>query len=472
MGEEANDFEVELAVEMVQPAEEKTERHGQLLFLSNLDQVVLYPIETVYFYPAPVGGTATPDISDLSARLRRALAILLVPYDFMAGRLRLNHSVFRLELLCNNAGVLFGSATADANLADLGDVTLPNPAFTRLVLQVHHVACLAELPLTTVQVTRFKCGGFTIGFSSNHVLLDGVGAGEFLSSYASLVRGETISLWPKADRTMLKARCPPLVEFDHHEYVWLPGERFSEQADPLCSYTEMDALAAATSQGHALMDYAYKAFHVQRKVLAQLKKEGSGPAESNGQQRACTAFEALAAHLWQCKTKASSMEASKFSTFLFAVDIRRIMQPPLPFGFAGNAVLSACARAEVEELLNSPLSYAVKKVQEARAQVNDSYVRSAIDCLEMNKGLPLTSSGYYVSAWTKVLQHQNLDFGWGPPIHVTPVVSALVDFVLFVSDGSSSDGLFVLVAMPPAHLTKFQEVFLQVGPNGSFFPYV
>ncbi|KAI5074345.1 hypothetical protein GOP47_0010306 [Adiantum capillus-veneris] len=466
--------EVEGEAELICPAEEETPRKGQVMFLSNLDQVVLYPIETVYFYPVHV----QDDVGSSKAiahRMKEALRRLLVPYDFMAGRLRLNHQLFRLELLCNNAGVLFAAASANVTLAHVGDVTFPNPNFTSLVLQVRHPASLAHLPLTTVQVTRFNCGGFTIGFSSNHVLLDGIAAGEFLANYASMVRGEGMCLSPTVERTMFKARCPPLVEFEHHEYVWLAGEPFSEQLEPMLSYTEMDALAAATSQGHPLVDYAYKAFHVDGNLLGKLKKQGMEYV-SNGNvdvaNRPCTSFEALAAHLWQCRTAATRMEQSEYSTFLFAVDLRKLMNPQLPCGFAGNAVLSACARARVDELLSKPLSYAVQKVQDARARVTDHYVRSAIDCLEKNKGVPLTSSGYYVSAWTKVLQHQCLDFGWGPPIHVGPVVSALVDFVLFLSDGSSPDGLLVLVAMPPDHLSKFHSHFLHLGPNDSFFPHV
>ncbi|MCO5600198.1 hypothetical protein L7F22_054307 [Adiantum nelumboides] len=468
------DFKVEVdgEAELICPIEEETPCKGEVMFLSNLDQVVLYPIETVYFYPLHNNVPTSTEV--VPHKLKEALRRLLVPYDFMAGRLHLNRHLFRLELLCNNAGVLFAAAYADVNLADVGDVTFPNPGFASLVLQVRHATSLAQLPLTTVQVTRFKCGGFTIGFSSNHVLVDGIAAGEFLANYASMVRGEGMRLLPKVDRTMLKARSPPIVEFEHHEYVWLPGEPFSQQLDPMLSYTEIDALAAATSQGHALVDYAYKAFHVDGKLLAKLKKEGMGclPDGVIDGRRTCTSFEALAAHLWQCRTKAMGMDHLEYSTFLFAVDLRHLINPPLPSGFAGNAVLSACARASVDELLSKPLSYVVQKVQEARARVTDRYVRSAIDCLEKNKGVPLTSSGYYVSAWTKVLQHQCLDFGWGPPIHVGPVVSALVDFVLFLSDGSTSDGLFVLVAMPPNHLSKFHSLFLHLGPNDTFFPHV
>lgn len=455
--------------ELIFPSEPTPCSNG-VMFLSNLDQVVLYPIETVYFFPvseaeeanSPVGSTMC-----VVEKLREALQKLLVPYYFMGGRLRLNTELYRLELQCNDAGALFAGASAGVTLAEVGDFTYPNPGFRSLVLQIQDPTSLADLPLTTVQVTRFKCGGFTLGFSSNHALLDGIAAGEFLANYASLVRGEGMRTWPKPDRTMLKARCPPHVKFEHFEYVWLPGIPFSKQPEPMMAYTEIDALGAATSRGHALMDYEYKAFHVNGQLLAQLKEAG----RSHSPISTCTAFEALAAHLWQCRTVALEMAPSEFSSFLFAVDLRQCMEPPLPAaGFAGNAVLSACARARASDLVTKPLWFAVQKVQEARALINNEYARSAIDCLEINKGVPLSSSGCYVSAWWKIIKLQSLDFGWGPPIHAGPIVSALVEFVLFISDGTP-DGLMVLVAMPSQYLSKFGSLFLQMGPNNTFFPH-
>mgnify|MGYP000329522383 CR=1 FL=1 len=318
-----------------------------------------------------------------------------------------------------------------------------------------------------MKVTRFKCGSFTIGFSSNHVLLDGIAAGEFLANFASLARGLGMQTWPDPDRTTLRARSPPRVEFDHFEYTWLPGVPFTKQLDPTTTYTEADALAAATSRGRGLQDYAYKNFHVDGNMVKQLKRAAGGGFT--------TTFEALAAHLWQCRTAAlnDSLDGNRedYSSFLFAVNFRQSMEPPLPSGFAGNAVLCACARAKSTDLLSQPLSFAVSKVQEARIRITNDYVRSAIDCLEINKGVPLSDTTLYVSAWWKIIKLQNLDFGWGMPICAGPILSEMVAYVLFVSDGTP-DGLNVLLAMPTGILSKFGKLFLQPGPNNTFFPYI
>ena len=39
------------------------------------------------------------------------------------------------------------------------------------------------------QVTRFKCGGFALGLAMNHCMFDGIGAMEFVNSWAETARG-------------------------------------------------------------------------------------------------------------------------------------------------------------------------------------------------------------------------------------------------------------------------------------------
>jgi omega-hydroxypalmitate O-feruloyl transferase len=147
-------------------ASDEEEEEEEVMFLSNINQVVLYPIETVYFYDVKDGGdgggSSTLGVVD---RLRDALLELLVPYSFMAGRLRYNKSLFRLELVLNNAGVLFGGAESSVTLAQVGNPNFPNPGFRDLALLPQNPTSLADLPLTTIQVKQFFTGsGFWVWY--------------------------------------------------------------------------------------------------------------------------------------------------------------------------------------------------------------------------------------------------------------------------------------------------------------------
>lgn len=123
----------------------------ETVFLSNIDLAVAFPVETLFFFEVPPGGEPS-STEDISERVKRAVAeVLLVPYYFMAGRLYLNHETDRLELLCNNAGVLFVRATSGLMLKDLGNLSLPNPTFHHFVHRPGLYRSLADTAIFTIQ---------------------------------------------------------------------------------------------------------------------------------------------------------------------------------------------------------------------------------------------------------------------------------------------------------------------------------
>ena len=222
----------------------------ETVFLSNIDLAVTFPVETLFFFEVPPSKCSSTE--DISERVKRAVAeVLLVLYYFLAGRLYFNHESKRLELLCNNAGVLFVRATSGLMLKDLGNHSLPNPIFryfvhwpvyTKALLILHfsqfrqpllifsHFSHPEEKLISEFfffclmiwQVTRFRCGGFSIGIVTNHGVLDGRSAVEMLQNLASICRGE--GLKPQCvcnDRRCMRARNPPQIKYPHQEYVKL-----------------------------------------------------------------------------------------------------------------------------------------------------------------------------------------------------------------------------------------------------------
>ncbi|KAL0367699.1 UNVERIFIED_CONTAM: 3'-N-debenzoyl-2'-deoxytaxol N-benzoyltransferase [Sesamum radiatum] len=184
----------------------------ETIFLSNIDQAVSFPVETVFFYEAPPN-TSTAGIA---GKVKKAVEeVLLVPYYFMAGRLNFSDETKRLELVCNNAGALFVTAKSRFSLKDLGNLSLPNPSFHHFVLRPGIYKTLAQTAVFTIQasiydvvwflnllinvrtknpcsnqVTRFECGGFALGFTTNHAILDGKSASEMFHNLASISKGD------------------------------------------------------------------------------------------------------------------------------------------------------------------------------------------------------------------------------------------------------------------------------------------
>ena len=139
---------------VVKPAE-KTPR--QSLWLSDLDLLNDEGRATVvYFYKS----NGDPNFFD-SAVLKEALAKVLVPYYPIAGRLRYDNDG-RLEINCNEEGVLFVVAESSSAIDDIGDLiaspelqklTPPNPDYS---------AGISSFPLLVLQVFIYNIHIFDI----------------------------------------------------------------------------------------------------------------------------------------------------------------------------------------------------------------------------------------------------------------------------------------------------------------------
>ncbi|KAH0460083.1 hypothetical protein IEQ34_010746 [Dendrobium chrysotoxum] len=420
----------------------------EILYLSNIDQTVAFNVETVFFYEVPEGAQA--DASSIIELVKQAVSdVLLIPYYFMAGRLRFNFDEGRLELVCNNKGVLFVGAMSSLELKELGNLSFPNPSFQHLILPTEGFHDHADTPVFSIQVTRFRCGGFSVGFVVNHSILDGRSAAEMFLSLASICRGEGLQTHElNTDRSCIRARNPPQIKFKHTEYTKLAEASSTSFTSPVVSSQAIRFPKISN----------FRLFSFSPEMINHLK---------NKSKLKCSSFEAVVAHLWRARTKAVFDDQRKMSSVLFAVDIRSKVSPPLPHGFIGNAVITASASAEVEELGKKSFSFCVGLVREAIDRVNDEYVRSVIDWLEVFKGVPCALNGnFFVSAWWKLPFHE-LDFGYGKPIYGGPVVSGMEEFVLLLSDGSGMEkekecGINVWISLHPEKMEKFQSYVFDI----------
>lgn len=294
-----------------------------------------------------------------------------------------------------------------------------------------------------LKVTRFECGGFSIGFVTNHSVLDGRSATEMLQNLASICKGDGMKQCDlNIDRSCIKARVPPQIKFEHKEYS--KPEELS-----VTSFTSPDQPSAPPSLLTLSRNHDFRTFPFSSDMISRLKENA---------KMKCSSFEAIVAHLWRARTKAVFDNPNDVSSVLFAVDIRSKMSPPLPHGFMGNAVISASASARVVDIDEKPFSFCVEKVREAIERVTDEYVRSVIDWLEVHKGVPSTANGnFYVSAWWK-LPFYELDFGYGKPVYGGPVVSGMDEFVLLLSDGkcmAKGVGIKAWVVLERRKMEKF-----------------
>ncbi|XP_014517641.1 fatty alcohol:caffeoyl-CoA acyltransferase isoform X1 [Vigna radiata var. radiata] len=406
------------------------------LFLSNIDKVLTFDVETVHFFGA--NKDFPPHV--VTEMLKNALEDALVVYDFLSGRLKVHPETKRLEMDSTPEGAGFVVASSEYKLDQLGDLDYPNTAFAQLVHKNKNFLKEGDDPLCVTQITSFKCGGFAIGISTSHTTFDGLSFKTFLDNVASIAAKKPLAVTPCHDRHLLAARSPPSVTFPHPEML------------KLNDLPKSNIFEASTEELH------FKVFKLTSNDITKLKEEARNSVGGDKSTR-ITGFNAITAHIWRCKALScdDGSNPNRSSTILYAVDIRSRLEPPLPKSYTGNAVLTAYATATCREVEEWPFMRLVETVREGATRMTNEYARSIIDWGEMNKGFP--NGEVLVSSWWR-LGFEKVEFPWGKPKYCCPVVYHRKDIVLlFPPVEGGGDGVSIIVALPPKDMNKFHALF-------------
>lgn len=415
---------------IVRPAEEMPK---SILWISSLDQLMSSNhMKSVYFYQS--NGLA--NFFDTKV-MKEALSRALVPFYPMAGRLS-NDQNGRKEIDCNGEGVLLVEADTTSLVDDLGDFR-PTSELEKLVPTMKDFNDISSIPLLLLQVTYFKCGGVSLGVAMQHNVADGTSGLHFVNTWSDIARGLDIAVPPYINRTILRARDPPRPSFPHVEYQTPPTLKSRSNVEP--SQTKSSIFKLTRNQIQALK--------------AKVKESGSTINYSS--------YVVLAGHLWRCVCKARRLSDDQETKMQIPVDGRSRLRPPLPPGYFGNVLFKATPTALSADLLAKPLSYAVGLIHEALTRMDDHYLRSALDYLEVQPDLSRLSSRPHIFACPNIgitswrLPIHDADFGWGRPIFMGPA-RVLYDSIGYVLSSPINDGsLSVVISLQSNVMELFEQ---------------
>ncbi|PIA36118.1 hypothetical protein AQUCO_03400196v1 [Aquilegia coerulea] len=422
------------------------------LWLSECDQIKPYThAPTFYIYlPQNLDNYSSSPFETLKS----SLSHVLVPYYPLAGRLN-SIGGGRFELNCNGMGAEIIEAESESEIKDLGDFC-PTPETKKLFPFVDYTKDISEAPLLLVQLTRFKCGGISIGVAISHIVVDGKGALGFISSWANFARGENkLVVEPYHDRTVFY-KGDPLAKprFDHHELKASPtliGHEDAEERKKECTNT---MLKLSKTQVNKLKDLANQGRDVTSRPYSR--------------------YEAISAHIWRCASKARKLQNVQLTSLRIPVDCRNRFKPSLPPGYYGNAIMVTSPIAQVGKLLLG-LGDACSIISQGAKNCNDDYIKSATDFLASQEDLTQWRTGFHtdskkgrfignpnitVTSWYG-LPIYDADFGWGKPIFMGPAGLGF-DGKSFVIPGSDEDGSFVIpIRLQVTHMDDFQKLFYE-----------
>ncbi|PON35436.1 Transferase [Parasponia andersonii] len=378
----------------------------------------------------------------------------------VAGRLR-SLGNGRFELDCNEKGVVFVAAELNADLVDFGDDFTPTPDFDRFLFPaLDDTVPLQELPLCLLQLTKFKCGNFSLSLAMSHVVADGLATANFTMEWARLARCEPLRTVPFLDKKAYRTGAPgaqPL--FDHsNDFGCLPFLLKQPSAKEL---KRMKTIMISLGLGREQVEKPKKIANQDR------------PINLNA-TRPFTRYEALTAHIWRCASKARKHQDEQPTGCLVTIDSRRHLDPPLPLGYFGNGVFDVTASSYAGELLSKPLGYGASKIRSAIEMVKNDYVLSAVDYLKCQQDL--TKFQYSYKASTNgganyggnpkigVINWMNLpvngtDFGWGKEIHSGPAYHKVDGDTWIIRSDKGDESLIIVVCLLEDHVEAFKKHF-------------
>jgi shikimate O-hydroxycinnamoyltransferase len=283
-----------------------------------------------------------------------------------------------------------------------------------------------------LQVTFLKCGGVAVGTGMHHVTMDGAGAIQFIRAWTALARGESPSWTPFHDRTLLHARSPPHVPFEHPVYS---PEHLNGSPRP----------------------FVTRVYTVPPKLLADIRSRCAPGAST---------YCAVTAHLWRAMCVARSLPADGETRLRVPANIRQRLRPPLPATYFGNAIVRDLVTVKVGDVLSQPLGFVADRIKRAVSRVDDAFVRSVVDYLELEaekgnqaaRGQFMPESDLWVVSWLGMPIH-DADFGWGRPGFVAPA-QMFGSGTAYVTQGyDKDDPISVLFALEPEYLQTFEKAF-------------
>ncbi|CAO2041695.1 unnamed protein product [Urochloa humidicola] len=264
--------------------------------------------------------------------IKEALSRALAHYPPVAGRIVSDGS----GIACTGEGVTFVAASASCSLKEAEGLPQMDDD---LAVSYPGLLCRSTDPLLMVQATEFSCGRFTVGVTWNHLLADAAGMVQFLQAVGELAR---CGISPPS--------VVPVRRWDDDSLPSLPSSIVAAQKATLLDFEP---------QHVARLDVIIPSTLVSRIKAGRL----------GGGDQPCTTFDAVAAVLWRCRTRAvlSDTGGESPAPLTFPCNVRAHVRAPA--GYYGNCVAMQVVPATVGVVANSDVGGLVRMIRSAKAKV-------------------------------------------------------------------------------------------------------
>ncbi|KAK7316292.1 hypothetical protein VNO77_35220 [Canavalia gladiata] len=363
------------------------------------------PVERLFFYPFP--NPTNPSFYDsIIPNLKHSLSLTLKHFLPLAGTITWPiHSPHPIITYVPGNTVPFTIAESNANFNLLSSNTcqasLRNPFIPHLVTSHEQASVMA------LQVTLFPNSGFCLGIATHHAVCDGKTSTLFLKSWAyacSNNLGEKKSsflslpkhLTPFYDRSMIK---DPTGIGALYVNSWLNFGGPNNRSVKVWDF------------GGAISDEATRgSFELTSKNIQKLKQHAQSKLKENAH---LSTFSVTCAYVLQCLVKVEQPKTNGVA-FLFSVDCRSRLDPPIPNTYFGNCIIGHKVMDETKKLLGEDgFINALEGINESLNKLEDGVLNGAVTLATMMQ--IAKDNRIFSTAGSPRFEVYSIDFGWGRP---------------------------------------------------------
>ncbi|KDP34386.1 hypothetical protein JCGZ_12780 [Jatropha curcas] len=408
------------------------------------------PVERLFFYQLT---DLTPAFfnSVILPKLKHSLSLTLVLYLPLAGHLTWPpNSPKPIILYTPSTGVLLTVAESDADTDHLWSdeiqvATELHPYVPKLPASETRSSVIA------LQITLFPNKGFSIGYSINHAVLDGQSVTMFMKAWSYISKHGERSLLPELcpfyDRNGLKD--PKDLE-SLFLAQWESITESESRGNPR-SLKVLSHIDQATNRVRSTFKLSTEDLNkIKNKILSQLENPIDHLSD----------FVITCAYVLVCMVKARGGDENRTVWFLYAVDCRTRLNPPLPKNYFGNCIAAHDVIAVARDFMEvNGLPIIAKRISESIKRIKTNGVlEGAEEKLSSLKSIKSGVQAIGVAGSTRFGVY-GYDFGWGKPKKVEITSIDRTGAISFKESKDGNGGVEIGLALTRNEMEAFATLF-------------
>ncbi|CAG8008721.1 unnamed protein product [Penicillium olsonii] len=401
--------------------------------LGPMDYIVpsTLPIEAIFVYKKPL--SSPPDKFFVVDRLKQAISHLLDYYPHLTGRLQQNPTTHAPEICHLGAGVDLWEACCSVTLRSIaasslsGRIITPKlPGDGDALLPIFHatVGSISHNAIFAIQLTRFACGGVSLGIRIHHQVCDAQGFFQVVRDLAEIYRQLRDSspptlVYPPEIRSHFRSSGKLSPKTENQAPAFKPPDFYLQSED------DEDVLEESTDEVTA--EVTARVLRFSGADLLALKEAATNPDPWSNTR--VSTFEALSAYLYQrvyqAKVQllesygmsAQELQCQPLRKFLTAMDMRDPDRLNLPPHYLPNAVYCPSTQSSHEHLMGRELYHVAYNIHDTIRSVDVMDVKQQFQWIaaqpDQSRVKPtdeFTEGNLIVSQWTRENTYVGVDF--------------------------------------------------------------